>query len=134
MEVAEIYFQYRKKVSTLMNNRIEVLDTLINLRKPLTEISESLIQFPWSSEELVILDTNQIKWILGQYLSGEISESLVENWANLVECRDDIGFDKKDNNLIKELMHVLANPYLTGRLTHNRAKFLIRDIDETRVN
>lgn len=117
-----------------MNNRIEALDALINLRKPLTEISESLIQFPWGSEELVILDANQIKCVLEQYLSGEISESLVEDWANLVECRDDIGLNKKDNNLIKELMHALANPYLTGRLTHNRTKFLIRNIEEANIN
>ena len=118
----------------LMNNRIEVLDALLNLRKPFTEISEALIQFPWNSEELLILEVPQIRRVLEQYLSGEVSESFVEDWANLIECRDDIGFDKKDNNLIKELMHALANPHLTGRLTHNRAKFLIRDIDETNIN
>ena len=67
-------------------------------------------------------------------MSGGISESFVEDWANLIKYRDDIGFDKKENNLIKELMHVLANPYLTGRLTHNRANFLMRDIEETNIN
>jgi len=117
-----------------MNNRIEVLDALLNLSKPLTEISEILIQFPWDSEELVILDANQIKRVLEQYLSGEISESFVEDWANLIGYRDDIGLDKKESHLIKELLHVLANPYLTGRLTHNRAKFLIRDIEEASIN
>lgn len=117
-----------------MNNRMEVLDALLNLRKPLTEISETLIQFPRNSEELLVLKAAQIRWVLEQYLSGEISESFVEDWANLIECRDDIGFDKKDNHLIKELMYTLANPYLTGRLTHNRAGFLIRDIDEENIN
>ena len=117
-----------------MNDRTEVLNALINLRKPLTVISEALIQFPWDSEELVILDANQVKQILEQYLSGEISEAFVKDWANLIECRNDIGFDKKDTDLIKKLMHVLANPHLTGRLTRNRAKFLIRDIDETNIN
>ena len=117
-----------------MNDRTEVLNALINLRKPLTVISKALIQFPWDSEELVILDANQVKQILEQYLSGEISEDFVEDWANLIECRNDIGFDKKDAHLIKELMRVLANPHLTGRLTHNRAKFLIRDIDGANIN
>jgi hypothetical protein len=113
---------------------MEVLDALLNLRKPLTEISEALIQLPWSSEELLVLEIAQIRRVLEKYLSGEIGESFVEDWANLIEYRDDIGFDKKDNHLIKELMHTLTNPYLTGRLTHNRAKFLIRDIDETNIN
>ena len=117
-----------------MNDRTEVLNALINFRKPLTVISKALIQFPWDSEELVILDAKQVKQILEQYLSGEISEAFVEDWANLIECRNDIGFDKKDAHLIKELMRVLANPHLTGRLTHNRAKFLIRDIDEANIN
>jgi hypothetical protein len=117
-----------------MNNRIEALDALLNIRKPLTEISEVLIQFPWNNEELLVLEVPQIRRVLEQYLSGVISESFVEDWANLIECRDDISFDKKNNTFIKELMHTLANPYLTRRLTHNRAKFLIRDIDEANIN
>ena len=117
-----------------MHNRIEVLDALINLRKPLPEISEFLIHFPWNSEESLVLEVAQIRRVLERYLSGEISESFVEDWANLIECRDDISFDERNSNLIKELMHTLANPYLTRRLTHNRAKFLIRDIDEANIN
>ena len=107
-----------------MHNRIEVLNALLNLRKPLPEISESLIHFPWNSEESLVLEVAQIRWVLERYLSGEISESFVEDWANLIECRDDISFDEKNSNLIKRINAYVGQSILNKKVNSQSGKIL----------
>jgi hypothetical protein len=54
-------------------------------------------------------------------LKNELSEKEIEDWANLVECREDIELDD-----VLDVISILANPLLKGVLTQDRAKKLIR--------
>jgi len=109
-----------------MDDRTNALKSLLNLKNPIEEIIDCLAKFDWDSDELIVLEVRHVKKILDRYLYGEFSEATVEAWANAVECRDDIGLSEENENLLGELVHELANPVLTQKLTHERAKALIR--------
>ncbi|KJY89977.1 hypothetical protein CWB89_12795 [Pseudoalteromonas piscicida] len=47
--------------------------------------------------------------VLAKYLSGEIDEDDLENWAGFVELRDEI-----DCTLIEDYLYALNNPELMG--------------------
>ncbi len=58
-----------------------------------------------------------------RYLAGEISTQEVEDWANLIECRDDIGYED-----VADVLHILANPLITYELTPAVAAQLIEEL------
>ena len=88
-------------------------------------LTHELSQFKWDSEkELVLLTKQHILRILQLFLAGQIKISEIEDWANAIECREDIGREKSSKDLINEIMHELANPELTTHLSKARAKIL----------
>lgn len=113
-----------------MHDRINVLNLLLEMNKSLPEIKKLLSQFEWDSNELVMLETKHVKNILECYQSGEINENIVEEWANAVENRDDIGYPEHNGKLIKEVINELANPLLTQKLNRVRAKTLFQKLGE----
>ena len=112
-------------------SRVTVLESLLNFDKPMEEIVSRLTQFDWDSDELVILKIAHIKRILERFVSGEFDETVVEEWANVVECRDDIELSKRNKNILEELVYELANPTLTKKLTPKHAKFLLGKLAKT---
>jgi len=113
-----------------MDVRTDALRALLNLSKPIEDIATTLSRVDWDSDELVIIEISHIGKILKRYISGELNESIIENWANAIECRDDIGLSEEAKNVIAALIHELANPDLTQKLTPERAKALIRSLEE----
>jgi len=53
----------------------------------------------------------------------DISSKEVEDWANLIECREDIGYEE-----VADILHILANPAITQELTKAVAAQLIEDL------
>ena len=66
--------------------------------------------------------------IASRYIAGELSASEVEEWADLIECRDDVGFGSDD---LKETVHRLANQAIDGALTRAMAKAIVDHYDGT---
>ena len=112
-----------------MDDRAETLKALLNLNMPIEKITATLSKFDWDSDELVVIEVGHIKRVLERYISGEFNEAVIENWANAVECRDDVGFSGEDEDEIEGLIHELANPNLTQRLTLERARILVRKLE-----
>lgn len=50
--------------------------------------------------------------MLNKYISDSISDHDLEEWANFVECRDDIDYSK-----VEGYIYALANPELMGEIT-----------------
>ena len=115
-----------------MNKRIKILNWLLNFDKPIEEINKMLSEFPWDSEELVILELDHFNKVLSSYLSKRISKEDVEQWASAIECRDDIGFFNDDNKTLLNLIHELANPYLTQPLTPDLARSFLERLKQIR--
>lgn len=113
-----------------MKTRRNVLEDLLFLREPLPRIHTSLAQFPWDShEELVFLNRHHILSVLSRYMDSSVDENVVEAWANLIEGRDDIGFDAPDEEKLKSIIFELANPLLTVPLTRLHAQAIINSLE-----
>jgi len=104
-----------------MINRKKTLQDLVEFRKRPSEMRSALSAFEWDSgEELVQLEKRQIANVLQKFISGEILSEEVEDWANLIEGRDDVDYAE-----VAELVNILANPAITFQLTPSVAASLI---------
>lgn len=76
-------------------DRASILTSLIELSLPLPELKAAVrtLSWDWDGDPVVTLKREHVAALLRRYQSGEIDESEVEAWANLIECREDIGFD-----------------------------------------
>jgi hypothetical protein len=95
--------------------REETVQSLVRLDQPLPLLRESLAAFPWDweGEPLATVHGRDVAFILRRYVAGDLTAEQVENWANLVEVRDDIKFDAEAADAI----FCLANPVINGPIT-----------------
>lgn len=106
--------------------RAETLQALIELAIPVEVALLRLAEFPWDSEtDLVQVTPTHFQHILCLFKQERLSAADVEAWANAVECREDIGVADSSS---RELLHELANPYLTQALSQERADFLLSQL------
>ena len=105
-------------------NRIEILKKLINLDESIEVLQRKINSLSWDFEEdLVFLNKNHLKKILNFYILGKINKNQLEKWANLIECREDIGFE---NENLKDIIFELANPQLYGDINKKRVKDILK--------
>lgn len=100
-----------------MKDRRSLLLELVEARRPTTELDRELAAFAWDSEPLVELRLDHIATVLNRHLRRELSTTELEQWANAVECRDDLAFPAQERDLGRELLNELANPMLAGAIT-----------------
>ena len=58
-------------------------------------------------------------------LDKKISFLELEEWANLIECREDIGFEDEKT---QEMIFKLANPYLYGKLDEKQVLSYLNEL------
>jgi hypothetical protein len=111
-------------------NRAATLEALVKISMPISEAISRLAEFPWDSEsELVLLTPEDFFHVLSSFKRGSLSAAEVEDWANALECRDDVGFATSQ---ARELLHELANPLLTQPLSGERADFWLSQLSHGR--
>lgn len=111
-------------------NRTATLDALVKITMPISEAISRLAEFPWDSDaELVNLAPEDFHHVLSLFKQGSLSVVEVENWANALECRDDVGISAP---LVQELLYELANPLLTQPLSSERADFWLARLQNGR--
>lgn len=93
-------------------------------------VSAALAGAPWDSEPLVVLSRAHIGGVLKRLLAGEWPASDVEQWAELVEGRDDIELEPRHEELIKEVLFDMANPAIQGPLDHRAAKRILARLEQ----
>jgi hypothetical protein len=104
----------------VIGTRTSQLEELLHFSRPVADVLSDLSAFGWDSdEELVILEAAHISTVLNRFLSGEISVTDVEDWANAIECREDIGL--LEGAPVADALDELANPLLTRPLTRQSA-------------
>jgi hypothetical protein len=110
------------------NDRSTVIENLVNFSRPLDELQRQLSGFDWDFEGVpIVLNLDHIVHVLRRYLSGELTASMVERWANLIEGREDLSFDNEHEKWITATIYELANPVLTAQLEIKRARELIAE-------
>jgi hypothetical protein len=103
-------------------DRRDALRALLHFRGPLSDLRRDLARFGWDSDqELATLSRESVASVLDRFLAGELTAAEVEDWADAVESRDDIGFEAGFEPLLDDLVFTLANPLLTEPLSRDRA-------------
>ncbi|MBR1236790.1 hypothetical protein JQ597_34510 [Bradyrhizobium sp. AUGA SZCCT0177] len=97
-------------------SRQAILSSLIHLDAPLADLKLALASISWDAEPTITLARQDIATVLQRFVRGEIDAAVVEEWANLVECREDIQSEAGHEETIAAAIHDLANPELRGRL------------------
>lgn len=111
-------------------NRFDVLRELLAFSKPVAVLSNSLAKFDWDYEgEPRVVIASQIQVVLKRFLAGEYSAEELENWANLIECREDLEFEEVKHGAIENVIYCLANPALQGEITPESCKELLATLD-----
>lgn len=106
-------------------DRAGLIAELLCCERPVPDILTGLVDYGWDSDEpLAELKPSHIRHALHRYLSGELSARDVGEWANAIECREDIGYEP--SSLEGDTIFELANPKLTSRLSPARAKELLQ--------
>ncbi|MEZ8185569.1 hypothetical protein ACED29_07050 [Shewanella sp. 5S214] len=101
-----------------MKSREELVLALIEFRGSTPDLVKELRFYGWDSEnELVTLTPQHIINVLNQYTSGEVSNAEVQDWANAIEQRDDIGLLETHKETLDEMVFWLANPVINYPIT-----------------
>ena len=109
-----------------MMAKIYILLNLINFAKDMSAIKSDLAKIGFNSEsELVTITKNTIVNILNRVIDKEISYELLEEWANLIECREDIGYE---DEILQEIIFELANPCLYGEIDEEKICMILDKI------
>jgi hypothetical protein len=103
--------------------RRNLLRKLIQLTSPLDTLRLMLAEFPWDSEtDLAFFNTQDAEAILQRYLDQSITKEELEAWANMIESREDIGYEQSACHRLKSLIFEMANPTLTQSISEPRAR------------
>ena len=105
-----------------MRDRTEIVKDIVSFKGNLNLLQAELSKYPWDLEEPIFQITNQdILNVIDKTITNDISFMELEDWANLIECRDDFSFEKEE---LQEIIFQLANPLLYGGITDNLLKNL----------
>ena len=110
-------------------NRVQLLRALIAYELPIEPVLADLRGFGWDAPHaLVVLTRDDIVRILDRYLAGELGAAEVTDWAELLECREDIAFPGDDEDFLSDALFRLANPNLRGDVTPELAQNIRREL------
>ena len=117
------------KINLIQNNhKTSILLDLVYFKNNIDTLKNMLSQIGFDSEiELVSMSRDNIVEILQRSLDKKISFLELEEWANLIECREDIGFEDEKT---QEMIFKLANPYLYGKLDEKQVLSYLNELDE----
>ena len=108
-----------------MMQRLKDLWDLIELKKRPEELRKILSKYEWDYDgKKVQLTKQHILNVLKRCVEGDVSLSDLEKWANLIECREDIDYERKNREKIISIIFRIANPEINGELSMK----LIRNI------
>ena len=111
-------------------DRFDVLRDLVAFNKPVGVLADSLSKIDWDYEgQPLIIMASQIQEVLKRFLAGEYSAQELEEWANLIECREDMEFEDKKYDEIANVIYRLANPVLEGEINSDSCKAFIATLD-----
>jgi hypothetical protein len=98
-----------------LDARRRAVSDLVLLHTPVREAIAEIRKFPWDcDEQLITLGLAELREAVEKYLTGNLSAQDLEDWANLIEGRDDIDFAPEE---MTDLVAEIANPTLFAGIT-----------------
>lgn len=115
-----------KRNSEYTDDEIGILLDLVHFKNNIDTLKNMLSQIGFDSEtELVSMSRDDMVEILQRSLDKKISFLELEEWANLIECREDIDFEDEKT---QEMIFKLANPYLYGKLDEKQVLSYLNEL------
>jgi hypothetical protein len=91
---------------------------VVRYELPLEDTLVLLQAYGWNSDqELVILTAADVVSLLDRFFAGELSTVQVQHWAELLELRDDVGFEPRWSEHLSLAVRQLATPEVFGMIT-----------------
>lgn len=106
-------------------SRLAALQMLIAADHPIEELAARLPDGGIDVEPILTLYIRDLKALIHRYLDDGLSSAYLEEWANLVECRDDLTYDPEAEEVVKQAVIELANPVLYGAIDKQRAQEIL---------
>jgi hypothetical protein len=108
-------------------NRAEALKQIVTLGTHKETAYSELAKFRYDSEiEYFVVSKFILGNVLSMYLADKITANDLEEWANFVECRDDLDYE-----IIEGYIYALANPDLIGDINKEKIKKMLHLLKPT---
>jgi hypothetical protein len=115
----------------MRKTRQQVLNEVIEYKYSWAALSKELDELEASSDGVAVrILPRHIAAVLNRYAAGELDALEVEEWANMIEMRDEIEYSPEHEQLLRELIWELANPQLSQKLTNDRAQELMKALPQ----
>lgn len=106
-------------------DRVGLITELLCCERPASDVVADLAAYGWDSDApLAELKPSHVQHAIHRYVRAELSATQLEEWANAIECRDDIAYEP--SSVEGEVIFELANPELTMPFSASRAEELLR--------
>ena len=111
-----------------MRNRKDILIDLVFLKANLSELQNELAQYSWDIEEpILVISKQDFTNVLQRCIECEITFDDLTNWANAIECRDDLDFESEE---MQEIVFELSSPEINGEITKERLQEMVNELQE----
>lgn len=101
-----------------MEDRTSLLRRVIRYELPLADTLVLLQAYGWNSdEELATLTAADVVALLDRFFTGELSAAQIQHWAELLELREDVGFEALWAEHLSLVVRQLATPEVFGEIT-----------------
>jgi hypothetical protein len=105
-------------------DRAGLIKELLSCARSVSGVVADLAAYGWDSDvPLAELKPSHIEHALDSYVQTRLSALEIEEWANAIECRDDIAYEP--SSVEGEIIFELANPELSVQLSPARAEELL---------
>jgi len=111
-----------------------LVSQLVNYAGNQKQLINELRAYGWDCEnDLVVLNKEHIEKVLDLYLDEKINCKDLYIWAECLERREDIGFEKGFETVIDESIFWLANPEINYEITPDLAKIIKANLQNNTV-
>jgi len=111
-----------------MRNRTDILKDLVSFSGDLSALKSELSQYSWDTEEpCLIITKSQFSKVLTKCIDQIITFQDLEDWANAIECRDDLDFEDEE---MQEIIFEFSSPEINGEITKDRLQVIVNDLSK----
>lgn len=111
-----------------MEDRKAILLQIFKRKDRLDILKKKIDTFDWDFEyPLLVIKEVDMQHELLRFITEEVSFSEIEEWANILEGREDINFESEK---IEQIIYELANPIINQKITYELLKSMLNELTD----
>lgn len=113
-------------VSESPAERLSAVRDLITMQDTLSNCRLRLAQYPWDFEgQPVILTRSDVEAVLKSFLEGKVRADDIEEWADLLEVREDFDYEEGHCEWLNFVLWRLSDQQLNGLISEEAVSQLL---------